>query len=282
MILLDKWWPPHCIQSAWQEALTRFYAENDAYHAMTSSGDKSTHPQVRYLLERVCPGLSYAEVGCGGGLVCSLVARKGGRVRGFDISPIAIGNAISQYGSVNLRFDVASADHVPLDDASMDGVWSFEVLEHLWDPVAALREMVRIVKPGGFVFVTCPNHFSLDLHLKKRMVARMADIGCAILRYVQDRWCKRFYINIVPDISRNDVYPDCDMISTLLPCRLPRLVQTMGCRLERLDMFYMCARAGGVQSAVDNRLERYSRWPVVRWFGDHVFLWMVKSEISEE
>jgi hypothetical protein len=73
------------------------------------------------------------------------------------------------------------------------------------------------------------------------------------------------------------VYPDCDMISTFLPCQLPRLVQMLGCRLERLDMFYMCARAGGAQAVVDKRLERYSRWPGGRWFGDHVFLWMVKS-----
>lgn len=261
-------------RQTWGEALSRFYAENSAYHAMTAGGDKSTHPHARYLLEHVRPEGVYAEIGCGGGLVSGVVAETGVSVHGFDISPIAIANATKLYGSNRTLFRTASADAVPLGDASVDGAWSFEVMEHLWDPVAALQEMVRIVKPGGFIFVTCPNHFSLDLHLRKKSVVRAVEIGCALMRYLYDRFRRRYFVNIKPDILRDDVYPDCDMVSSLLPCRLPVLAKELGCQIEILSMYRMCARHEGSEKMA---LERYDRVPMLRWFGDHVFLWMVKE-----
>jgi SAM-dependent methyltransferase len=272
--MINKWWPGPADQGRWTDTLERFYAENAAYHAMTSGGDKSGHPQVRYLMERIRKDRVYVEIGCGGGLVSGLVAGTGASVFGFDISPIAVGNANGKYGSGGAQFNVASADAVPLADASVDGAWSFEVLEHLWNPVAALREMARVVKPGGFIFVTCPNHFSLDLHLRKRVMIRTAEMGCAMLRFVHDKCGRRNYVNLVPDIVRDDVYPDCDMVSSLIPCKLPKLAAELKCRIDRLSMFAMCAGNDATDAA---RLVQYDRVPLVRWFGDHVFLWMVKA-----
>jgi len=184
--MLEKWWPGKVDRTVWESKLADFYSYNASYHAMTASGDKSTHPQVKHLLSRIETSKRYAEVGCGGGLVSGLVAKSGAFVNGFDLSPIAVENAKLKYGCENARFEVAPADAIPLADASVDGVWSFEMLEHVWDPVAALREMVRIVKPGGFVFVTSPNHFSLDLQLHKRPLVRGAELGFAFMRYLHD------------------------------------------------------------------------------------------------
>ena len=170
--IIQKWWPNRPNQEELSERLAGFYIENSVYHAMTAGGSKADHPQVRLLMALVKCGMTYAEVGCGGGEVSGEVASYTA-VRGFDISPIAVNNATQRYGGLKAVFAVAPAENLPLPESSMDGVYSFEVLEHLWNPLLALREMARVVKPGGFILVSCPNHFSLDLHLRKRPVVRL-------------------------------------------------------------------------------------------------------------
>jgi SAM-dependent methyltransferase len=54
---------------------------------------------------------------------------------------------------------VASALDLPLEDSSFDTVVSTEVIEHLPDPLRALREMRRVVKPTGYVIVTAPMYW---------------------------------------------------------------------------------------------------------------------------
>jgi len=52
---------------------------------------------------------------------------------------------------------VARAEELPLLDGSVDFVLSSHVLEHLWQPVAALREWARVTRPGGYVFAIIPH-----------------------------------------------------------------------------------------------------------------------------
>lgn len=57
---------------------------------------------------------------------------------------------------------VASAEALPLEDGAVDAVLSTQVLEHLPDPAAVLREACRVLRPGGGVFLTVP--FVWELH----------------------------------------------------------------------------------------------------------------------
>jgi SAM-dependent methyltransferase len=73
-----------------------------------------------------------------------------------------------------LRADLDSA-RLPLDDGSMDVAVAVEVIEHLENPRAFVRELVRVTRPGGWVVVTTPNQLSalslLTLLVKGRFSA---------------------------------------------------------------------------------------------------------------
>lgn len=95
------------------------------------------------------------EVGCGdaqknGRLVKSI----GAQYRGFDISPTAVDIARGSGFHAEL---VAGAEKLPLASESVDAVMCTEVLEHLVDPAAAVREAQRVLKRGGVYLCTVPN-----------------------------------------------------------------------------------------------------------------------------
>ena len=100
------------------------------------------------------------EVGCGSGVLCRLIAPSiipGGKITGMDISPefvrIAQANAISADLSGSIQWGAGQAEVLPFQDASFDGVYAARLLLHVSDPQAVLKELVRIVRPGGRVVV---------------------------------------------------------------------------------------------------------------------------------
>lgn len=52
---------------------------------------------------------------------------------------------------------VSQGDDLPFSDASLDYVLSSHVLEHFYDPVGAIREWLRVVRPGGYIFMIIPH-----------------------------------------------------------------------------------------------------------------------------
>lgn len=57
----------------------------------------------------------------------------------------------------NTRLDIVSdITSIPLDDRSVDAIMCTEVIEHIPDPVSAIREFGRLVKPGGYLLITAP------------------------------------------------------------------------------------------------------------------------------
>src|SRR2546426_3986474 len=59
----------------------------------------------------------------------------------------------------NVRFQLASAEALPFTEASFDGVLINEVLEHVVDEVQTLREIHRVLRPGGHLIVISPNRW---------------------------------------------------------------------------------------------------------------------------
>lgn len=104
-----------------------------------------------YLLPHLCAGLDLLDVGCGPGTITVDLARRvaPGRVVGVDAAadPLAEARAAA-HGVPNVTF--VRGDAYGLEGA-FDVVHAHQVCQHLADPVAALREMGRVCRPGGLV-----------------------------------------------------------------------------------------------------------------------------------
>ncbi len=99
------------------------------------------------------------EVGCGGGLICEGLARRGAITVGVDPSSMALADARThiQRSSLgqNVHFDHAYAESLPYGDGSFSVIVCLDVLEHVQDVAATIQEIARVLAPGGiFVFDT--------------------------------------------------------------------------------------------------------------------------------
>jgi ubiquinone/menaquinone biosynthesis C-methylase UbiE len=115
----------------------------------------------RYAFARAyISGKRVADVACGEGYGSALLAGAAASVVGVDIAPDAIAHARIHYGGLaNVRFEEGSATALPLPDASLDAVVSFETIEHLprEDQSRMLAEFARVLTPTGILVLSTPN-----------------------------------------------------------------------------------------------------------------------------
>jgi ubiquinone/menaquinone biosynthesis C-methylase UbiE len=124
-------------------------------------GELSFIKQLQLEELELTPGVRLLEVGFGRGEFLYQCARRGAAVSAIDYSPAALEigrETLADFPEADLR--VADCKDLPFAADSFDRVYSGDVLEHqdLEDGAAMLREMYRVLAPGGFLFVhTSPN-----------------------------------------------------------------------------------------------------------------------------
>lgn len=109
------------------------------------------------LLERLPAGARVLDIGCGEGYGVAELAKHASFAAGTDVAPDAVAHAAKKYATANLVFAVSDATRLPFADESFDVVCSLQVIEHFRDTDRHLREVARVLKPGGFHYVTTPN-----------------------------------------------------------------------------------------------------------------------------
>src|SRR5437763_1191746 len=103
--------------------------------------------------------LQILEVGCGGGLICEDLAQRGAEMVGIDplqgALDTAAAHAQEQGLSQHIHYQQGYAESLPFADASFSAIVCFDVLEHVRDLKATIKEIARVLAPGGvFVFDT--------------------------------------------------------------------------------------------------------------------------------
>src|SRR5438477_619978 len=107
-----------------------------------------------YLAPHLTSATRVRDLGCGPGTITADIGRRvaPGPVPGIDASAAVIDEARRDAGGgPNVEFSVGDLYALEMDDHTFDVVHAHQVLQHLPDPVRALREMKRVCKPGGLV-----------------------------------------------------------------------------------------------------------------------------------
>lgn len=143
--------------------------EYDRKRTPTGSADE-VHSAADEIVLQLSPGWGgrrVLEIGVGTGRWTTLLLKQGARVVGLDISPSMVRIAAekirdSQMGG-NAALLLADAAKLPFKASSFDGLLCLNVFSHLRDHQQCLREVARVLRPGGFLVVNYPNVLSYYL-----------------------------------------------------------------------------------------------------------------------
>lgn len=150
----------------------------------------------RYVLIRDwVAGKVVLDAACGEGYGSAFLAEVAAQVTGLDLSDDAVDHARQKYGSkANLTYKAASVTSIPLADASVDVVVSFETIEHLLDQELMLDEFRRVLRPDGLLVLSAPNrpvysdaqNYRNEFHVREHDRAELDALLSA--RFPQTRW----------------------------------------------------------------------------------------------
>ncbi len=138
-----------------------------------------------YLAPHLRPGLRVLDVGCGPGTITAEIADRvgpDGSVVAIDASADVVALASETQGRPNLAFNVGDAYAIDADDGSFDVVHAHQVLQHLGDPVAALREMRRVCRPGGLVAARDADYTGMAWYPRVPELSEWLELYCTITR----------------------------------------------------------------------------------------------------
>lgn len=200
--------------------------------------------------------LDVLDVGCGAGTQALLWAELGHRVHGIDINEelIAIARERSAKAGLAVRFDVGNATTLTDADASMDVCLLPELLEHVPDWEPCLVEAVRVLRPGGVLYLSttnafCPRQQEFDLPLYSWYPP-----------FLKRRY-ERLAVSERPELVQHATYP---AVNWFTPYQLSRVLERKGMRC--MDRFDMIDKTGlvGARRALATMLQRSS---ILRFIG---------------
>ena len=153
--------------------------------------------QGRFFLPYLQPGMTLLDCGCGSGSITLGLAKivAPAQVVAIDIAQVEIDRArerASQQGASNVCFEIGDIFRLAYPDNTFDAVFCHNVLEHQNEPMAALLEMKRVLKPGGVIGVRDADNGGDLLQPSNELLLEWFAIGAASWRATRgDPWFGR-------------------------------------------------------------------------------------------
>lgn len=137
---------------------TAVYTHGHHESVLRSHTWRTAANSAAYLLDSLKPHMKILDIGCGPGTITADLAElvPDGHVTGVDHAPGILDQAratAADRGLRNVEFEVADVHALDFPDDTFCVVHAHQVLQHVGDPVRALREMHRVTRPGGFIAV---------------------------------------------------------------------------------------------------------------------------------
>jgi ubiquinone/menaquinone biosynthesis C-methylase UbiE len=148
----------------WNEKYPTDEAHLKAILATFDSGINN-HSTLQHVIARIKPGNTILEIGSGTGQYSVYIA-KHYSVASFavDYSSQAVASvrALAHYAGVSIQAQQANIERLPFGDATFDIVFGDQVIAHVDDKQKAMREIARVLKPGGHVILNGGNALRFD------------------------------------------------------------------------------------------------------------------------
>ena len=134
------------------------YTHGHAPATVRQHAQRTADEAAAFLLPELRAGMCALDVGCGPGSITRGLAERvaPGQVVGVDLSPETLETArrdAAARGLANLRYEEGSVYALPFPDATFDVVYAHQVLQHLSERAAAVREMLRVLRPRGWLAI---------------------------------------------------------------------------------------------------------------------------------
>lgn len=143
------------------------------------------------------------DIASGEGYGSYLMSKKANYVFGVDNDALAIKNADQKYKNTNLKFLQGNADSIPIEDASVDVVVSFETIEHHDKHHEMFSEIKRLLKPDGLLIMSSPDKkyysditgYKNKFHIKELYFNEFKDLTQQYFQYTSFYFQKAYNLN---------------------------------------------------------------------------------------
>jgi len=148
------------------------YRHNEAYAEFLANWDANFYAKYADTLKPGKPGARALDIGCGAGQVVGRLTEAGFEAWGVDVSEPNIERA----RKFSDRCQLYDGKRLPFPDGHFASVGALNVLEHVDEPEAFIKELTRVAEPGGRIVISSPNFFRVfgfrDYHPRMRGIGQ--------------------------------------------------------------------------------------------------------------
>jgi SAM-dependent methyltransferase len=223
-----------------------YYTINTQYSNFLDSQNKEDFRKyIDYVAKYLDKKGSFLDIGCGTGITLELLKKK--NVYGIEISKTSV--AIAKKKKLQVKY--YNGDKIPFKNNTFSIVGSYNVLEHVDNPLAFLDENLRVLKENGYLVIACPNFLSVtnDYHYHTRgIVRKIKNFLLTVSFFIQS---KPQFLTMKPVVKKEFTVDD-DAVNVTNPMSIMKWAKTKN--LKKIYWSSNLIYAAGLKNTLDKPL----------------------------